>query len=253
MTVAERAAAQQELQAFAEALQALQAPQIRAAFTIGSFPGGYFRPGQSDLDVVIILAGSPPQDAEARAEEEQLRKAVQAIAQAAKPFELEAMFVYGSQLMRDPHTGLLPAADIASRLLVQSARLCGEFDLQQVEPPLPQDFLPNLADYWQDWQQKVGQGVESAMPVPILVKHLFTLLRYFLIIRHQHVQYNKLQLLTDYQRLAIELPLPAAIQNVLEKTLQGETIPLETEAAFRHELPAFEQALIRATLPAKPE
>jgi len=61
-TETEHGLAWQELHRFSDQIRALQSAEIRAVFAIGSLPGGYFRPGQSDLDAVVILAGSPPRD-----------------------------------------------------------------------------------------------------------------------------------------------------------------------------------------------
>jgi len=78
-------------------------------------------------------------------------------------------------------------------------------------------------------------------------------MRYALIICRQHVQYNKLAVLQDYLRLIPEIPLPNSLQKVIEKTLLGEPINPDLAAAFRQELPAFQQALVDAMLRAKPE
>ena len=253
MTNAEHSAAWQELQAFARALQALNAPQIRAAFVIGSFPGGYFRPGQSDLDVVVILSGSPPQDEPTCQQHQALSQAIREIAGSASPYEIEPMFIYESELKRDPHSGFLPRADFASRLLRQSQLLLGEFDLQQVDQPLPKDFIPVLQRYLAYFQQKFSPDALSQAPLAELVKHALTLMRYALMICRQHMQYNKIVVLQDFQRLLPEIQLPASLKTVIEKSLHGEPITPDLDAAFRRELPAFQQTLLDAVHRAKPE
>jgi len=253
MSEAERSAAWQELQGFARALRMFNAPQIRAAFVIGSFPGGYFRPGQSDLDVVIIFAGSPPTDEPTCQQHQALRQAIKELASKASPYEIEPMFIYEAELKRDPQSGLLPRADFASRLLLQSQLLMGEFDLHQVDQPLPQDFIYVLQRYLEYFQHKNGPDGFDQAPLSDLVKHVLTLMRYALIICRQHVQYNKFAVLQDYLRLIPELPLPDSLQRAIEKSLQGEPIDQDLAAAFRQELPAFQQALVDAMLRAKPE
>ncbi len=243
----------QELHRISGQIRALQSPEIRAVFAIGSLPGGYFRPGQSDLDVVVILAGSPPQD-EARCNAlQQLSVTIRDLASAAKPYELEATFVYESELMRDPKTGVLPRADFASRLLTQSQVLMGEFDLQKIDNPLPQDFIPIAERYLEYRREKYGPASFGTVPLPELVKHILTLMRYYLIIKRQHVQYNKFQLVQDYERFAPELPMPTALKTVILRFLQDKSIQPEEVATFRKELPQFEQALVAAMLPSKPE
>ncbi len=253
MSEAERAAAWQELQDFARALQELHAPQIRAAFVIGSFPGGYFRSGQSDLDVVIILAGSPPEDELTCQEHQTLRQAIKRIASIASPYEIEPLFIYETELKRDPHSGLLPRADFALRLLLQSQLLMGDFDLHEVDQPLPQDFTYVLQRYLEYFQHKIDLDGFDQVSLSDLVKHVLTLMRYALIICRQHVQYNKLAVLQDYLRLIPEIPLPHSLQKAIEKSLLGEPIDPDLAAAFRRELPAFQQALVDAMLRAKPE
>ena len=253
MSEAERAAAWQELQDFARALQELHAPQIRAAFVIGPFPGGYFRPGQSDLDVVIILAGSPPTDEPTCQQHQALRQAIKRIASIASPYEIEPLFIYETELKRDPHSGLLPRADFALRLLLQSQLLMGDFDLHEVDQPLPQDFTYVLQRYLEYFQHKIDLDGFDQVSLSDLVKHVLTLMRYALIICRQHVQYNKLAVLQDYLRLIPEIPLPHSLQKAIEKSLLGEPIDPDLAAAFRRELPAFQQALVDAMLRAKPE
>ena len=253
MSAAKRSAAWQELQEFARALQEFNAPQIRAAFVIGSFPGGYFRPGQSDLDVVIIFAGSPPTDETTCQQHQALRQAIKELASKASPYEIEPMFIYESELKRDPHSGLLPRADFASRLLLQSQLLMGEFDLHQVDQPMPQDFIPTLQRYLEYFQHKIVPNGFDQAPLSGLIKHVLTLMRYALIICRQHVQYNKFAILQDYLRLILELPLPDSLKRAIEKSLQSEPIEPDLAAAFRQELPAFQQALVDAMLRAKPE
>ncbi len=253
MSEAERAAAWQELQGFARALQEFNAPQIRVAFVIGSFPGGYFRPGQSDLDVVIILAGSPPTDEPTCQQHQALRQAIKELANKASPYEIEPMFIYEAELKRDPRNGLLPRADFALRLLLQSQLLMGEFDLQQVDQPLPQDFTYVLQRYLEYFQHKIGPDGFDQAPLSDLVKHVLTLMRYALIICRQHEQYNKFAILQDYLRFIPELPLPDSIKRSIEKSLQGEPIDQDLAATFRQELPVFQQALVDAMLRAKPE
>jgi len=59
--------------------------------------------------------------------------------------------------------------------------------------------------------------------------------------------------LQDYLRLIPELPLPDSLKRAIEKSLQSEPIEPDLAAAFRQELPVFQQALIDAMLRAKPE
>jgi hypothetical protein len=129
----------------------------------------------------------------------------------------------------------------------------GDFDLHQVDQPLPQDFTYVLQRYLEYFQHKIVPDSLDQALLPALVKHVLTLMRYALIICRQHVQYNKLAVLQDYLRLIPEIPLPHSIQKVIEKSLQGEPIDQDLAAAFRLELPAFQRALVDAMLRAKPE
>jgi len=215
-TETEHGLAWQELHRFSDQIRALQSAEIRAVFAIGSLPGGYFRPGQSDLDAVVVLAGSPPRDDARCRTHQQLSETIRDLASAAKPYELEATCVYESELIRDPKTGLLPRPDFASRLLIQSQLLMGEFDLEMIDNPMPQDFIPIAEHYLEYWREKQGPVSSATVPLAELVKHALTLMRYYLIIRRQHVQYNKFLLVQDYERLTPELPLPAALKTVIQ-------------------------------------
>jgi len=52
-------AAWKELETFSSSADGLRLSEVRAIFAIGSMPGGYFRPGQSDLDVLVLFKGAP--------------------------------------------------------------------------------------------------------------------------------------------------------------------------------------------------
>ncbi len=82
-------AAWEELTAFAVAADALRLNEVRAIFSIGSLPGGYFRPGQSDLDVLVLLRGMPHTEMVFNAAQQEEKQRLETLAAQAAPYEME--------------------------------------------------------------------------------------------------------------------------------------------------------------------
>lgn len=114
-----------------------------AVYATGSLPGGYYRPGQSDIDAVLIVAdgsehvwGTDEVPSPALAALNRSYLARYRIPKDFGPFPLQQRELFPPY---DPDNDVL-ALEIA-RLKVQGKRVYGCFDLDAVPMPTAEDFL----------------------------------------------------------------------------------------------------------------
>lgn len=241
-------AARIELANFANSAEALGLTETRAIFLIGSLPGGYFRPGQSDLDVLVIFQGAPSSENTFTAAQLTEKERLQALAVQAAPYEIELLFLHETRLRRDPLTGLFPYADFAQRLISQSELLWGEPDLKRLEAPTKQDFACAFKRYLEYLQDKQGEDFFTRGAVPELLKHALVLMRYYLLVQRGVLEYDKTQLARRYQDNQPPLPLPSAIARALDAQFAGKPISARLSKSVRAALPDFHAALSREIL-----
>ena len=244
-------AANLELETFASSANALGLRQARAIIAIGSLPGGYFRPGQSDLDLIVLFHGTPPADAAfSQAEREEMERLKKLAAQAS-PFEIELIFLHESRLARDPLTGCLPYADFVQRLRSQSKLLWGRVDLASLTAPEREDFVCAFKRYLEYEQDKLGMEFSQAWtqsPLAELLKHALVLMRTFLLVRRGILEYDKTRIARLYTENRPPAPLPQALARCIDLRFAGEPPSEALEAAARAELPAFHAALTKEIL-----
>lgn len=241
-------AARRELRNFSSGAGALGLQETRAIFVIGSLPGGYFRPGQSDLDVLVIFRGAPTPEGAFSAEQLAEKERLEALAAQAEPFEIELLFLHETRLLRDPQTGLFPYADFAQRLISQSELLWGELDLKRVDTPTKEDFACAFRRYLEYVRKKQGSDFFSRGTLAELLKHALVLMRYFLLVQRGILEYDKTQLARRYQESQPPVPLPPALARALNTQFAGEVISAELSGAARAALPDFHAELSRKIL-----
>ncbi len=249
-------AAWEELTAFAGAADALRLNEVRAIFSIGSLPGGYFRPGQSDLDVLVLLRGTPNAEMVFSAAQQEEKQQLETLAAQAAPYEMELIFLHESRLQRDPQTGRLPYADFVQRLLSQSKLLWGAFDLSSLEAPGTEDLACAFRRYLEYLQKKHGGDLQIFWKkggIAELLKHALVLMRTFLQVQRGELEYDKTQLVRRYCESQAPVPLPPCLAGALEAQFAGDALSREIEAAARAELPAFHAALVEEILRLNPE
>ena len=246
-------AAWEELTAFAGAADALRLNEVRAIFSIGSLPGGYFRPGQSDLDVLVLLRGMPHTEMVFNAAQQQEKQRLETLAAQAAPYEMELIFLHESRLQRDPQTGRLPYADFVQRLLSQSKLLWGAFELSSLEAPGKEDFACAFKRYLEYLRKKHGDDFIKQGILTELLKHVLVLMRTYLQVQRGMLEYDKTQLAQRYRASNPTIALPPGIARALEAQFAGEALTPQISDAVRAELPAFHAALVEEILRLNPE
>ncbi|MEL7646369.1 MAG: hypothetical protein AAGU04_08920 [Anaerolineaceae bacterium] len=249
-------AAWNELAAFASSADALGLSETRAIFSIGSLPGGYFRPGQSDLDVLVLFQGAPDAETNFTPAQQAEKVRLEALTAQAEPYEMELIFLHESRLQRDPLTGRFPYADFAQRLLSQSRLLWGAFDLDSLVLPGKEDFACAFRRYLDYFLKNQGGELERFWregQIEELLKHALVLMRTYLQVQRSLTEYDKTRLAQRYRASQAPVPLPPGLASALEAQVAGEPLSSEIAAAARAELPAFHAALVGQILNFNPE
>lgn len=235
-----------EADTFARQVLTLGLSDLLNIFCIGSLPGNYFRPGQSDLDVVVLLSGSPPQTPEAQARHKTINATLMKLASQSSPYELEALLHYISEIKRDPLTGLLPNPDLSARLYLQSSPLYGDFDYFQLILPTSQDFQQEMEHYLAYWQEKWGDEFYQKASARELVNHALTLMRLYLASCRSNVIYNKTLLVKSYLKSKSEILLPTEVEASITRQISGKTLDPREVNNLRIQLPGFQSLIVQA-------
>ena len=207
------------LERIAERIQNAHLPGFKAFFVIGSLAGGYYKPGQSDVDLLALFAGSSPAEDEYKRQAELLESLVGKI-----PGNLAVDILprYESDLSIDPNTGLYLRPDLVARLLTQSRQLAGSYDLSSLKMPGPRDFqaeFPIQLDWWQ-----ANHGSLETCPPPLQAKYLLLVLRSWLVVFRHQLSYNKSELIAAYQNAKPTQALTPTLERFLAEYLKGEPI-----------------------------
>ena len=189
------------LHEFAREASSIDPSRIKAIIAIGSLPGGYYRQGQSDLDVVIIMADADQASGLAKT------NFLTAIRETTSKFQsccdeetkLEAILVRESELSATNAEGFLTNPQLNARLKVQGHILFGGYDLGLVPMPSPRDLLN---EFRQNETRDISDGeTQDEQPDPSgLIKYTFHLIRSYLSIVHGVFDFNKLTLLDTYKK-----------------------------------------------------
>jgi hypothetical protein len=230
-------------QACASRLAGLQIPGLLGIFAIGSLPGGYFRPGQSDLDLVCLLGESPAENALT----EQFGEAIAAIIAGVQAEfgrqEMEVFLRRLSELRPDETSGLTSNPDLTARLLKQSRQLWGDFSVDQLKMPTKADFAAELARYRQYWAANAGQRPSAELSDRALTNHALTLMRLYLAARYGQVEYDKRRIVPLFLAEERHLALPSAIIVGIQQVLAGNRLGKQERQAFEAGLQQLQQII----------
>jgi hypothetical protein len=169
-----------------------------AVYAIGSLGGGYYRPGQSDIDAVLIVAdGSEGIWGDSEMPSERL-KALSERYQATYDIPKE----FGSFPLQ-PHELYPPYAEgvtlEVARLKLQGKCVYGSFALDDVPLPTPDDFVRDFGAFERWWRDEFTKGkpiesLSSAACVNTTLMHL----RRFLIAKRGIIEFNKRRIVPLY-------------------------------------------------------
>jgi len=216
---------------FAEEIAALY-PDTLAVYAIGSIGGGYYRPGQSDIDTVVIMNCT-------RAQANDRITAVEAVADRYwKEYNVPKGFgaiVMGKEQLMPPY---IPEEELVMeiiRLKAQNLLVYGNFDIDSVPMPDKQAII-DAENAFEDWRAAEGNMPPEKMTRQMTVNSILILLKRWLLLEKGIIEFNKFNVVGEY--LKNEPPyLKEKYLNAVDGYLHGRKIPdsLLLEMSLWHE------------------
>jgi hypothetical protein len=201
MAIIDEKAAWDILQKYIEDCRKIDSSSLIAIFATGSLPGGYYRPGQSDIDAVLIIKNGS-EDIWGNSERpskplENLNRRYLETYQIPKdfgPFPLQARELFPPY---DPENDFLTQE--ITRLKFQGKLVYGNFELEEVPLPSIENILADakhFEEWWRD-QFSIATKVEAMSP-EACVNTILIHLRRFLQIKRGVIEFNKLKVVSAY-------------------------------------------------------
>ena len=234
MSVISEKRASDILDLYVQDLLSIGSDSLLAVYAIGSLGGGYYRPGQSDIDAVLLFEdgsehcwGTGNEPCEAL---KQLNKTYLETYEIPKDFG--PISVQEGQLLPpyDPEDELVP--EIA-RLKLQGKCVYGGFDLDAVPMPSASDYLRHV-QHFEEWfrDRFLRSASFDTLSARGCVNTLLMHLHRFLWIKRGVVEFDKRKLATLY--LAQDPPLiDRRLLDLGERSLSGETLAEEIVPELR--------------------
>jgi hypothetical protein len=189
------------LRHYAKDCREIDRRSLIAVFATGSLPGGYYRPGQSDIDAVLIVEdgseriwGSTEEACKALKELNLYYLQKYQIPKDFGPFPLQK---------RDLFPPYNPGIDVLTleiaRLKLQGQAVYGQFDLGTVPMPTAEDFRAG-ARLFEQWCRDVFSKTtpREAMSTVACINTILMHLSRFLMIRRGIIEFNKRKLVCRY-------------------------------------------------------
>ena len=178
---------------FAQEIDALYPGKIEAVFAIGSLGSDYYRPGQSDIDTVLITRFSRAEIPEVTEQIERIADVYQARYQVPKGF---GAIVLAKEQLFPPYVREEELVQEILRLKTQARLVWGEYDLSSV--PMPDwDAIREDIRHFQEW-------VDSQPPfnysLTAFVNSALIALKRYLLLKHHIIEFNKFRVMDLYLR-----------------------------------------------------
>lgn len=165
--------------------------KIIAVFAIGSLGGNYYRPGQSDIDTVVIASVS-------RNEIQQVISIVETIADRYwREYQIPKGFgaiVFAEEQLHPPYIKSEELVQEILRLKIQGRLIYGEYDINNVEFPDWQAINDDILNF-QEWSDNQPYFEHSAQS---FVNSTLMGLRRYLLLKHHIVEFNKFKVIDLY-------------------------------------------------------
>lgn len=169
-------------------------PDTLAVYAIGSIGGGYYRPGQSDIDTVVIMDCT-------RAQANDRITAVEAVADRYwKEYSVPKGFgaiVLGKEQLMPPY---IPEEELVMeiiRLKAQNMLVYGAFDLDAIPMPNRQAII-DAENAFEDWRAAEGNTPPEMMTRQMTVNSILILLKRWLLLEKGIIEFNKFNVVGEY-------------------------------------------------------
>ena len=178
---------------FAEEIAGLY-PDTLAVYAIGSIGGGYYRPGQSDIDTVVIMDCTRKQAGERIS-------AVEAVADRYwKEYNVPKGFgaiVMGVEQLTPPYIAEEELVMEIIRLKSQHLLIYGDFNIDRIPMPDTQAII-DAENAFEDWRASEGKVPPEKMTRQMTVNSILILLKRWLLLRKGIVEFNKFNVVGTY-------------------------------------------------------
>ncbi len=222
---------------YALEVEKIEPASLVAVYAIGSLPGGYYRAGQSDLDVALIVRdGSDATWESAGSEFATLNQKYQALCGDGTGFE--GFPVVENRLYPAHAGGLLPMPQLNARLKLQSRLLYGSYDLEWIPMPTKADWIADAIRLNTAWQADGGDTQLNRMGASALVSHGLLLMRQYLALREGRICFNKLELVDYYLKCDPSASDRPSFET-LKHHLEGRTLAEEELETLRKWIAKF--------------
>lgn len=190
---------------------------VRAVYLIGSLGGGYYRPGQSDIDTAVILNCTRPDIA-------LYKPGIKALAAQYRdrygvPKDFGAVVMSADQLFPPyiPEEELVPEI---MRIKLQGRLIHGESNSSEI--PLPDmDAARACENAFENWRASGFRVPPEKMTLTMTVNSILLLLRRYLMLEKGVMEFNKRQLIPLYLRSQPPMT-DERILRAIERCLAGE-------------------------------
>lgn len=192
---------------------------VKAVFAIGSLGGGYYRPGQSDIDTAIILDCTRE---EASSHEQAIEKtAGQYREKYGVPKDFGAVVMEYEQLF-PPY---FPAEELVveiMRIKLQGQLICG--DLNPNDIPMPDiESAKACENAFEDWRANGFHVPPEQMTRQMTVNSILLLIRRFLMLEHGIIEFDKRKMIPLYLSHQPPVVNPLYLEAVELYLLNGES------------------------------
>lgn len=231
MSIIDENTAWEILQRYARDCLQIDSCNLLAIYAIGSLAGGYYRPGQSDIDAVLIVQngsegiwGTGDKPSKPLEELNHRYLEIYQIPKDFGPFPVQEDELFPPY---DPEKEL--TSEIA-RLKLQGKPVYGDFPLETIPMPTPDDFLRDVQHFEEWWRDKFSKSMPPEKMSPhACVNTILMHLSRFLLIKRGIIEFNKYELIGGY--LENDPPfVNSEILHLVEKILSfGQTSKAENE------------------------
>lgn len=169
-------------------------PDTLAVYAIGSIGGSYYRPGQSDIDTVVIMDCS----------REQAGERISAVETIADRYWKEycvpkgfGAIVMGIEQLMPPYMAEEELVMEIMRLKAQNLLIYGDFDIDSIPMPDRQAIIDS-ENAFEDWRTAEGHVPPEKMTRQMTVNSILILLKRWLLLEKGIVEFNKFNVVGKY-------------------------------------------------------
>jgi len=220
--------------------------KIIAVFVIGSLGSDYYRPGQSDIDTVVITSCNRKKAAKLERKIEVIQNRYWKEYRVPKGF---GAIVFAQEQLYPPYVKEEELIQEILRLKTQSKPVYGNYDIAQIPMPDKQAIKDDAIAFqaWADAEKKKNPDFPG-WNVQTLVNSTLLVLRRYLMLRHDIIEFNKFKTIGLY--LAHDPPMVNdEVFDFIERALHDNDIALDDETLssmvrWREELSAVINNLV---------